>query len=82
MYVLVTCKSHKDPIKNEGATSVRNIFSGAQGYLPVRNSEVNRWMWSEFELIWDFMAILVNCKFEHVQIKHEGAIVSTTFSPL
>ena len=30
----------------------------------------------------DFMSVLVTCKFDDDTVKTEGAIVSTTFSPL
>ena len=32
-------------------------------------------IWPEFELIWDFMGVLVTCKFEEDLIKSEGAIL-------
>ena len=49
--------------------------------LIARNSEVFRWMWQEFELVWDFIAVPVTCEFDDDPNKNEGAIVST-FSPL
>ena len=46
------------------------------------NSNVNGPIWPEFELIRDFMAVLVTCKFDEDPIKSEVAIVWTTLSPL
>ena len=46
------------------------------------NSEVNGCMWPEFQLVQDFMAVLIICKFDEDTIKNEGPFVSTTFSPL
>ena len=46
------------------------------------NSEVNGRMWPEFELVRDFMVVLVTCKFDDHMIETEGAIVPTAFSPL
>ena len=37
---------------------------------------------SPMELVPDFMAVLVICKFDEDQIKIEVAILRTTFSPL
>ena len=46
------------------------------------NFEVNGWMWAEFELFRDYMAVLVTCKFDGDTVQTEGVSVSTTFSPL
>ena len=48
----------------------------------VCNSEVKAPIWPEFELVRDFIAVLVTCKFEEDSIKSEGDILQTTFSPL
>ena len=45
--------------------------------LWARNSEVIQ---TEFELVWDFMAILVTSKFEEDSIKNEWASLETPFS--
>ena len=39
-------------------------------------------IWVEFEFVWDFMSVLVICKFEENLIKNEDIIMETTFSPL
>ena len=46
------------------------------------NSKVNGLIWPKIELVWDFMDVLVICKYEEDPIKNEVAIDQTTFSPL
>ena len=43
------------------------------------NSAVHGRIWPNFELVQDFMAVLVTCKNEEDPIKNEGARVFTTF---
>ena len=79
MHVLVKCKFEEDPIKTEGAiVSTTCFFQRSRA----GNCEVSRQMWLLFELVRDVMPVLVSCKFDEDPIKNEGAIVSTTFSPL
>ena len=51
------------------------IFPDAQGQLTL---QVHGQIWSNFELVQDFMVVLVTCKNEEDQIKNEGARVFTT----
>ena len=44
------------------------------------NSAVRGRIWANFELIRDFMVVLVTCKNEEDQIKNKGAIVDTTLN--
>ena len=46
------------------------------------NSKVNMPIWLEFELVQDFMLVLVTPNCYEDPIKNEGNIVSITFSPL
>ena len=46
------------------------------------NSKVDSLIWPKFELIRDFMAVVVTCKIDENLIKSEVAIIRTTFSPL
>ena len=46
------------------------------------SSKIPGRIWPEFELIRDFMPILFTCKRDADPVKHEAAIVSTTFSQL
>ena len=46
------------------------------------NSEVNGPIWPEIELVRDFMAVLVTCKYDEDPIRNEVAILRTTFSPI
>ena len=45
------------------------------------NSKLTGRIWPEFELIQDFISVLVTCKCDEDPIKNEGTIVFT-FSPL
>ena len=78
MHVLITCKNEEYPIKNEGAR-VFTRFLPLQVYLDfsrrpmAANSAVHGWIWSNFELVRDFMVVLVTCKNEE-----DGARVFTT----
>ena len=42
------------------------------------NSAVNGWTWPNFELIQDFIVVLITCKNEEDPIKTKGARVLTT----
>ena len=50
------------------------IFPDAQEQL----TAVHGWIWSNFELVQDFMVVLITCKNEEDPIKNEGARVFTT----
>ena len=50
--------------------------------LKAPNSEGRSPIWQKFELIRDFMPVLVAYKFDEDQIKTEGISVETSFSPL
>ena len=87
MAVLVTCMIYEDPIKIEVAV-VRTTFPPLEVYGKIfrhsraSNSDVNSPIWQKFELIWDFMAVLVTCMIYEDPIKIEVAVVRTTFPPL
>ena len=51
------------------------IFPDAQGQLTPQSFGP---IWSNFELVRDFMVVLVTCKYEEDPIKNEGARVVTT----
>ena len=48
--------------------------------LWARNSEVTDSIQPEFELVWDFMAVLVISKFHEDPIKNERTSLETPFS--
>ena len=54
----------------------------SMGIFQTLNSAVLGPIWPNFELVRDFMNVLVTCKYEEDPIKNEGARVLTTFSPL
>ena len=78
MYVFITCKYEKDPIKNnrESGKTVFQIIT-----LSVAMETSGR-IWPNFELIQAFMHVLIACKYEKDQMKNSGKNVMTTFSPL
>ena len=84
MAVLVTYKIDEDRIKSEVA--IIQTFSPLQVYGKnfrhswVSNSTVNSPIWPKIEIIRDFMAVLVTCKFDEAPIKNE-VIIDQTFSP-
>ena len=78
MPFLVTSKFDEDRIKNERASletpfshykSMGNFFRRSRAPNPVGSGPI----WPKFELVRDFMPVLVTCKFEKVE---------TSFSPL
>ena len=84
MYVLVTCKYEKDPIKNS-RENVMTLFSPLElcGIFFWRsraaNSVVGGPTWRKFELIQDIMHVLITCKFEKDRINSNGEKVVTSF---
>ena len=79
MYVIITCKYEKDPIKNnreKGATPFFQIIT-----LSVAMETSDR-IWPNFELIQASMHVLIACKYEKDQMKKSGENVMTSFSPL
>ena len=59
--------------------SLKGNFLDAQGHLTPKG---NGPIWLKFELVWDFMPVLVTCKFDKERIKTEGISVETSFSPI
>ena len=80
MYVIITCKNEKDPIKNNrekvATLTVSQILT-----LSVAMDTSGR-IWPNFELIQAFMNVLIACKYEKDQMKNSGENVMTSFSPL
>ena len=50
--------------------------------LKAANSVVSGLTWPEFEIIRDFMHVLVTCKYKKDRIKNNQEKVATSFSPL
>ena len=79
MYVIITCKYEKDPIKNNREKRGNTVFqiitlSGAM--------ETSGRIWPNFKLIQASMHVLIACKYEKDQMKNSGENVMTSFSPL
>ena len=86
MPVLVTSNFDDDSIKNERA-SMETPFSHYKSMGNFRrsraaNSVVSGPIWSKFELLRDFMHVLVTCKDKKDRIGSNREKVETPFSPL
>ena len=87
MPVLVTSNFDDDLIKNERA-SMETAFSHCKSTgdffrrSRAANSVVSGRIWPKFELIQDFMHVLVTCKYKEDRIKNNREKVETPFSPL
>ena len=87
MPVLVTINIDNDSIKNERAsmeTPFSHYKSMGDCFLCSRavNSVVSGPIWPKFELVRDFMHVLVTCKYKEDQILSNREKVETPFSPL
>ena len=76
-------KNEEDQIENEGARLFTRflplyIYEDFSGRSRAANSEVHGPIWSNFELVQDFMVVLLTCKNEENPIKNRGARVFTT----
>ena len=78
MYVIITCKYVKDPIKNN-REKWHNRFQIITLSVAMETSGL---IWLNFELIQAFMHVLIACKYEKDQMKNSGENVMTTYSPL
>ena len=87
MPVLVTSNYDDDSNKNEHA-SMETPFSHYKSYgkflrcSRAANSVVSGPIWPKFELVRDFMHVLVTCKYKKDGIKSNREKVETPFSPL
>ena len=87
MYVLITCKYEKDPIKNS-RENVMTSFFPLQVYgiffrrSRAANSVVGGQIWPNFELMQALMYVIVTCKYKKDPIKNSWENVMTPFSPL
>ena len=83
MYVLITCKYEKDPIKNSRENMMTLFFPlWVYGKFFRRSraaySVVGGLIWPKFELIQDIMHVLITCKFEKDRINSNGEKVVTS----
>ena len=77
MYILITCKYEKDPIKNSRENVMTSFFPlWVYGNFFRRsraaNSVFGGQIWPKFELIQDIMHVLITCKFEKDRINSNG----------
>ena len=80
MYVLITCKYEKDPIKNSRETWwLRFSHYKSMGIFFRRSRAANGGqIWPKFELVQDIMHVLITCKFEKDRINSNGEKVVTS----
>ena len=83
MYVLITCKYEKDPIKNSRENLMTLLFPFLVYGNFIRrsraaNSVVGGQICPKFELIQDIMHVLITCKFEKNRINSNGEKVVTS----
>ena len=83
MYVLITCKYEKDPIKKQPRKRDEFVFPIISLWdffptLKAANSVVGGPIWPKFELIQDIMHVLITCKFEKDRINSNGEKVVTS----
>ena len=86
MPVLVISNFDDDSIKNERA-SIETAFSHykSMGFFRrsrAANSLVSGPIWPQFELVREFMHVLVTSKYKNDRIKSNREKVETLFSPL
>ena len=86
MVDLVTCKNEEDSLENDTTVVTTFLPLIVYGDFSKRsraaNSQVLRRILSNFELIQDFMVVLITYKNKKEPIKNEGARVVSRFSPL
>ena len=76
MYVIITCKYEKDPIKNNRKKVATPFFQIIT--LSVAMETSGR-IWPNFELIQAFMYVLIACNYEKDLKKNSGDNVMTSF---
>ena len=79
MYVIISCKYEKEPIKNNREKVATPFF---QIITPSVAMETSGRIWQNFELIQAFMDVLFACKYEKDQMKNSRENLMTSFSPL
>ena len=86
MPVLVTSNFDDDSIKNNKLAWGHHfpIISLSEFFRRSRaaKSVVSGPIWPKFELVWDFMHVLVTCKYKKDCFKSTREKVETPFSPL
>ena len=76
MYVIITCKYEKDPIKNNREKKSNTVFQIITLFVAMETSGP---IWPNFELILTFMHALIAGKYGKDQMKNSGENVMTSF---
>ena len=83
MPVLVTSNFDDDSIKNEQASMATPFsHSKSMGNVLDAQGQVSGPIWPKFELVRDFMHVLLTCKYKKDRIKSNQEKVETPFTPL
>ena len=83
MPVLVTSNFDDDSIKNERSSmETAVVYGNFFRCSRAANSVVSGPIWPKFELVRDFMHVLVTCKHKKDRIKNNREKVETSSSPL
>ena len=77
MYVIISCKYEKDPIKNN-QKSGNTVFQTITLFVAMKTSGQ---LLPNFKLIKVLMPVLIACKYEKDQMKNSEEYVMTSFSP-
>ena len=87
MYVIITCKYKKDPIKNS-REKVETLFSPLKAYRDffrrsrAANSTASDLSRPKFELVRALMHVIITCKYETDRMINSREKADTPFSPL
>ena len=79
MYVKITCRYEKYPIKNNREKVATQFFQIITLSVFI---ETSGRIWPNFELIQAFLHVLIACKYKKDQMKNSGENVMKLFSPL
>ena len=87
MYVIITCKYEKDPIKNSREkveTSFFPLYAYGDFFRSSRaaNSAASEPSRPKFELVQALMHVIITCKYEKDRMINSREKVETPFSPL
>ena len=76
MYVIITCKYEKDPIKNNREKEATPFFQIITLSVAMETSCL---IWPNFELIQTLMYVIISCKYEKDPIKNNREKEATPF---
>ena len=81
MYVIITCKYEKDPIKNNREKVAKPFFQIITLSVAANSVMCGR-IWPNFKLIQELMYVIITCKYEKDPIKNNREKVAKPFFKL